>query len=61
MRYFLISIRAGAVGISIPNANRVILLDVSWNPTFDQQASARAYRYGQTKPVHVYRFVCKVK
>ncbi|KAF2095040.1 hypothetical protein NA57DRAFT_24875, partial [Rhizodiscina lignyota] len=53
----LISTTAGGVGINIPGANRVVLLDFGFNPTHEEQAVGRAYRLGQEKPVFVYRFV----
>jgi len=53
----LISTRAGGVGLNIQSANRVIIMDYSFNPTWEEQAIGRAYRLGQQKPVHVYRFV----
>ncbi|KAJ3413190.1 NAD-dependent protein deacetylase sirtuin-2 [Chytridiales sp. JEL 0842] len=54
---FIISIKAGGVGINLVSANRVILVDIGWNPSFDQQAIARAFRYGQKKRVYVYRML----
>ncbi|TKA74276.1 hypothetical protein B0A55_06201 [Friedmanniomyces simplex] len=53
----IVSTRAGGVGLNIQGANRVVILDFSFNPTWEEQAIGRAYRLGQTKPVFVYRFV----
>ncbi|KAI1180338.1 hypothetical protein F4777DRAFT_311572 [Nemania sp. FL0916] len=55
---FLISTKAGALGLNITGANRVIVFDAQFNPQNEQQAVGRAYRIGQEKPVVVYRFVC---
>lgn len=52
----LMSTKAGGVGLNIQVANRVIILDSSFNPTHEAQAISRSYRLGQKKPVFVYRF-----
>lgn len=54
---FLLSTRAGGLGINLATADTVILYDSDWNPQVDLQAQDRAHRIGQTKPVSVYRFV----
>jgi len=56
---FLLSTRAGGLGINLTAADTVVFYDSDWNPTADQQAMDRAHRLGQTKPVTVYRLVCK--
>ena len=56
---FLLSTRAGGLGINLYTADTVILFDSDWNPQADLQAMARAHRIGQKKPVTVYRFVSR--
>jgi|TARA_R110002003_G_scaffold269_2_gene17956 chromodomain-helicase-DNA-binding protein 1 len=56
---FLLSTRAGGLGINLMTADTVILFDSDWNPQADLQAMARAHRIGQQKPVSVYRLVSK--
>lgn len=53
----LVSTRAGGLGLNIPGANRVVLVDFSWNPQHEIQAIGRAYRLGQQKEVFVYHLV----
>ena len=56
---FLISTKAGGVGINLTQADTVILFDSDWNPQNDLQAEARCHRIGQTKKVKVYRLVTR--
>ena len=56
---FLISLKAGGVGLNLTAADYVIHLDPWWNPAVEDQASDRAHRIGQTRPVTVYRLVAK--
>ncbi|KAK8791063.1 hypothetical protein WA158_005694 [Blastocystis sp. Blastoise] len=57
-RVFLLSARAGGVGLNITGASRVIMLEPAWNPAIDLQSIARSWRLGQTKTVYVYRTFC---
>lgn len=54
---FLLSTRAGGLGVNLQTADTVILYDSDWNPQQDLQAMARVHRIGQEKVVHVYRLV----
>jgi superfamily II DNA or RNA helicase len=56
---FLISLRAGGVGLNLTAADYVIHMDPWWNPAVEDQASDRAHRIGQQRPVTVYRLVAK--
>jgi len=56
---FLISLKAGGLGLNLTNANYVIHLDPWWNPAIEQQATDRAYRIGQQRAVTVYHLVSK--
>ena len=56
---FLLSTRAGGVGINLTAADTVIMHDIDWNPQNDLQAMARCHRIGQTKPVQVYKLCTK--
>ena len=54
---FLISLKAGGVGLNLTAANYVIHLDPWWNPAIEQQATDRAYRIGQKQAVTVYHLI----
>ncbi|CAI4215286.1 unnamed protein product [Parascedosporium putredinis] len=54
---FLISTKAGGVGLNITSANKVVIIDPHWNPSYDLQAQDRAYRIGQTRDVDVFRLI----
>lgn len=56
---FLISLRAGGVGLNLTAAERVILLDAWWNPAVEDQAFARAHRIGQKNNVIIFRLICR--
>ncbi|KAF2738528.1 hypothetical protein EJ04DRAFT_428494 [Polyplosphaeria fusca] len=56
---FLLSTRAGGLGINLTSADTVIFYDSDWNPTIDSQAMDRAHRLGQTRQVTVYRLITK--
>eukprot|EP00768_Dysnectes_brevis_P002590 gnl/Dysnectes_brevis/1926_a2211_1230.p1 GENE.gnl/Dysnectes_brevis/1926_a2211_1230~~gnl/Dysnectes_brevis/1926_a2211_1230.p1 ORF type:complete len:1970 (+),score=523.99 gnl/Dysnectes_brevis/1926_a2211_1230:2006-7915(+) len=56
---FLLSTRAGGLGINLATADTVILFDSDWNPQNDIQACARCHRIGQTRAVNIYRFVTR--
>uniref|UniRef100_A0ACD5XWD7 Uncharacterized protein n=1 Tax=Avena sativa TaxID=4498 RepID=A0ACD5XWD7_AVESA len=55
MNVFILSTRAGGLGINLTSADTCILYDSDWNPQMDLQAMDRCHRIGQTRPVHVYR------
>ena len=56
---FLISLKAGGLGLNLTAADYVLHLDPWWNPAIEDQASDRAHRIGQTRPVTVYRLISK--
>ncbi|RLN16727.1 ATP-dependent DNA helicase DDM1 isoform X2 [Panicum miliaceum] len=55
LNVFILSTRAGGLGINLTSADTCILYDSDWNPQMDLQAMDRCHRIGQTRPVHVYR------
>jgi SNF2 family DNA or RNA helicase len=58
-RIFLISLKAGGLGLNLTAAEYVFLLDPWWNPAVEAQAIDRAHRVGQTKTVFAYRMICR--
>jgi superfamily II DNA or RNA helicase len=56
---FLISLKAGGLGLNLTAADYVFLLDPWWNPAVEAQAIDRSHRVGQTKPVFAYRMICR--
>jgi len=59
IKVFLISLKAGGVGLNLTSASSVFLYDPWWNPMVEKQAMDRAHRIGQTKVVNVYKFITK--
>ncbi|SJN44241.1 hypothetical protein FM107_12790 [Sphingobacterium sp. JB170] len=59
IQIFLISIKAGGVGLNLTEADYVFILDPWWNPAVEQQAIDRSHRIGQTKNVFIYKFITK--
>lgn len=59
VRIFLISIKAGGVGLNLTEADYVFILDPWWNPAVEQQAIDRSHRIGQTRNVFIYKFITK--
>lgn len=57
-RLFILSLKAGGVGLNLTRANHVFHFDRWWNPAVENQATDRAFRIGQTKNVQVHKFVC---
>jgi SNF2 family DNA or RNA helicase len=56
---FLLSLQAGGVGLNLTRADHVVHVDRWWNPAVEDQATDRAYRIGQTRPVQVHRLVTR--
>lgn len=56
---FILSSRSGGIGINLTGADTVIFYDLDWNPAMDKQCQDRCHRIGQTRDVHIYRFVCE--
>jgi len=59
VRIFLISLKAGGVGLNLTAADYVYIVDPWWNPAVEQQAIDRTHRIGQTNKVFAYKMICK--
>jgi non-specific serine/threonine protein kinase len=57
--FFLLSLKAGGTGLNLTKASHVIHFDRWWNPAVENQATDRAYRIGQKRPVLVHQFICR--
>src|SRR5690606_32682087 len=55
---FVLSLKAGGLGLNLTAANHVFHFDRWWNPAVENQATDRAFRIGQTRKVHVHKYVC---
>jgi SNF2 family DNA or RNA helicase len=55
---FILSVKAGGIGLNLTTASRVFHFDRWWNPAVENQATDRAFRIGQTQRVQVYKYVC---
>ena len=59
VKAFLISLKAGGVGLNLTTADYVYIVDPWWNPAAEQQAIDRAHRIGQKRKVFAYKMICK--
>jgi SNF2 family DNA or RNA helicase len=57
--FFVLSVKAGGVGLNLTAASHIVHFDRWWNPAVENQATDRAFRIGQTKNVLVHKFVCQ--
>lgn len=57
VKVMLLSLTAGGVGLNLVGANHLFLMDLHWNPQLESQAQDRIYRFGQNKPVNIYKFI----
>jgi len=55
---FILSLKAGGVGLNLTRANHVVHFDRWWNPAVENQATDRAFRIGQKRNVQVHKFIC---
>ncbi len=60
-KVFLISLKAGGLGLNLTAADYIFLLDPWWNPAVESQAIDRAHRIGQTRPVFAYRLIARIR
>ena len=58
-KVMLLSLLAGGVGLNLCVANHLFIMDSHFNPAWEQQASDRIYRIGQTRTVYIHTFICK--